>query len=95
VKNFTVIEEETFHLSGQVNPHNLRTVGSKNPFESLDHEGTIPKLTFPSLRTALRVSEGPVQKLVTKFSAAYGRHLNIDFMLLDPLMALILNFIND
>jgi len=44
VKYFIVIEEGKFHLSGQVNLHNLRIVGSENPYESLDHEGKIPKL---------------------------------------------------
>lgn len=43
VKNFIIVEEGMFHLSGQVNQHNLRTVGSENPYESLENEGTIPK----------------------------------------------------
>jgi len=44
VKYFIVTEEGKFRLSGQVNLHNLRTVDRENPYESLDHEGTIPKL---------------------------------------------------
>ena len=95
VKNFIVIEEGKFHLTREVNRHNLRTVGSKDPYESLDHEETIPKLIFPSLRTALRGSEGPVQKLITKFSVACGRHLNMDFMFFEPHIVLILTFINE
>jgi hypothetical protein len=40
-------------------------------------------------------SERPVQTLVRKFSTTCGRRLNIGFMLLEPLVALTLNFIND
>jgi hypothetical protein len=43
MKDFIVVERGMFHLSGQVNRHNLRTMGSENPYESLEHEGTIPK----------------------------------------------------
>jgi hypothetical protein len=31
-------DEATFHLSGRVNPHNLRIWGSENPHESFEHE---------------------------------------------------------
>jgi hypothetical protein len=40
-------------------------------------------------------SERPVQTLIRKFSTTCGRRLNIDLMLLEPLVALTLNFIND
>jgi hypothetical protein len=40
-------------------------------------------------------SERPVQTLIRKFSTACGRRLNIGLMLLEPLVALILNFIID
>jgi hypothetical protein len=95
VKNFIAIEEGTFHISGQVNRHDLRIMGTNDPYESLDHEGTISKLMFPSLRTALHGSEGPVKKLIAKSSVACGRHLNIDFILFEPLMAPTLSFINE
>jgi hypothetical protein len=35
-----------------------------------------------------------VQKLVMKFSVTYGRRSNLDLMFLEPLVALILNFVN-
>jgi hypothetical protein len=37
----------------------------------------------------------PVQTLIRKFSTACGRRLNISLMLLEPLVALTLNFTND
>jgi hypothetical protein len=37
----------------------------------------------------------PVQTLIKKYSTSCVRRLNICFMLLEPLMALTLNFIND
>jgi hypothetical protein len=40
-------------------------------------------------------SERPVQTLIRKFSTTCDRWLNIDLMLLGPLEALTLNFIND
>jgi hypothetical protein len=39
---------------------------------------------FPSLWTATRGSGGPVQKLITKFFVAFGRHLNIDYVASAP-----------
>jgi hypothetical protein len=37
-------DEATFHLSGKVNRHNVRTWGLQNPQEAMEHEGESPKV---------------------------------------------------
>ena len=86
---FIVTEEGKFQLSGQVNLHNLhnlhnlRIVDSENPYESLDHEGTIPKLFSLAVDGNARIRRS-CAKLITKFSVAFGRHLNIDYVASAP-----------
>jgi hypothetical protein len=43
---------------------------------------------------SIHASESPVQKLITEYSVACGNWLNIGLVLLEPLMALTINFIN-
>jgi hypothetical protein len=85
-------EEGAFHVSGQVNRHNQRIMGSENPCESFDHERTIPRLMSPTLptklhelQTRIRQSRAKILRNVWKdfeyrfdlASATHGTHIEL------------------